>query len=152
VSLNKRGADRAQPATAPAHAYRHRLEIGPEAIDANGHVNNVVYVSWMQEAAIAHSLARGLTDELYEELGGTWVARSHYIEYLRPAFAGETLSIATWIVDFNRSRCQRQYRFLRAADGIELARAETLWVYVSRETGRPLPVHPRVIEKFDAES
>jgi acyl-CoA thioester hydrolase len=149
--MTKRAAERPQSGTAPANAYHHRLEIGPEAIDANGHVNNVVYVRWMQEAAIAHSLARGLTDDLYAELGGTWVARSHFIEYLRPAFAGETLAIATWIVDFSRSRCQRQYRFLREVDGQVLARAETLWVYVSRATGRPLPVHPRVVELFAAE-
>jgi acyl-CoA thioester hydrolase len=148
LAMTKRGGLRPLSKTAPANAYRHLLEVGPEAIDANGHVNNVIYVRWMQEAAIAHSLARGLTDDLYAELGATWVARSHFIEYLRPAFAAETLSIETWITDFSRSRCQRQYRFLRATDGLELARAETLWVYVSRESGRPLPVHPRVIEKF----
>jgi len=128
--------------------YRHRLIIDPEAIDANGHVNNVEYVRWMQEAAVAHSAARGLNDALYTELGSTWVARSHFIEYLRPAFVGEELVVETWIVDFGRSRSQRRYRFLREADGCELARAETLWVYVSRETGKPLPIHQRVIEKF----
>jgi len=129
-------------------AFRHRIEIGPEAIDANGHVNNVEYVRWMQEAAIAHSLARGLSDALYAEIGGTWVARSHFIEYLRPAFAGEALEVETWIADFGRSRSKRRYRFLREADGVELARAETQWVYVSRETGKPMPIHPRVMERF----
>jgi len=129
-------------------AYRHRLVIGPEAIDGNGHVNNVEYVRWMQEAAIAHSLARGLTDALYAELGSTWVARSHFIEYLRPSFAGEILLIETWIADFGRSRSRRQYRFLREADEVELARAETQWVYVSRESGKPLPIHERVVELF----
>jgi len=129
-------------------AYRHRLVIGPEAIDGNGHVNNVEYVRWMQEAAIAHSLARGLSDDLYAELGSTWVARSHFIEYLRPSFAGETLLVETWIADFGRSRSKRQYRFLREADEVELARAETQWVYVSRESGKPLPIHERVLELF----
>jgi len=131
--------------------YRHRLVIGPEAIDGNGHVNNVEYVRWMQQAAIAHSLARGLTDDLYAELGSTWVARSHFIEYLRPAYAGESLLVETWIVDFGRSRSKRKYCFRREADGLELARAETLWVYVSRESGKPLPIHPRVVELFQAE-
>ena len=131
-------------------SYIHRLVIGPEAIDANGHVNNVEYVRWMQEAAIAHSTARGLTEALYAEVGGTWVARSHFIEYLRPAFEGETLLVETWIADFGRSRSRRKYRFVREADGKELAHAETLWVYVSRETGRPLPIHERVVELFQA--
>ena len=128
--------------------YQHRLLIEPESIDSNGHVNNIEYVRWMQEAAIAHSQARGLDDALYAELGATWVARSHFIEYLRPAFAGETLRVDTWIADFGRSRSTRQYRFLREADGLELAKAETLWVYASRESGRPLPIHQRVIDKF----
>ena len=128
--------------------YRHRIVIGPEAIDANGHVNNVEYVRWMQEAAIAHSDHRGLNDALYSELGGTWVARSHFIEYLRPSFAGEALLVETWIADFGRSRSKRQYRFLREADEKELARAETQWVYVSRETGKPVPIHQRIMDKF----
>jgi len=128
--------------------YRHRIVIGPEAIDANHHVNNIEYVRWMQEAAIAHSTARGLNDDLYAELAATWVARSHFIEYLRPAFEGETLLVETWIADFGRSRSQRKYRFLREEDGVELARAETQWVYVSRETGKPVPIHQRVIDKF----
>jgi len=130
--------------------FQHRLSIGPESIDSNGHVNNIEYVRWMQEAALAHSAARGLTDELYAELGATWVARSHFIEYLRPAFAGDGLLIETWIADFARSRSTRKYRFVREADGLELARAETLWVYVSRKTGRPLPIHQRVADLFMA--
>jgi acyl-CoA thioester hydrolase len=128
--------------------FVYELTIGPEAIDANDHVNNVEYVRWMQDAAIAHSQVRGLSDELYAELEATWVARSHFIEYLRPAFAGEVLLVDTWIAEFSRSRSKRKYRFRREADGLELARAETLWVYVSRETGRPLPIHQRVIDKF----
>lgn len=128
--------------------FASRLTIGPESIDGNGHVNNVEYLRWMQDAAIAHSQARGLVDELYAELGATWVARSHFIEYLRPAFAGETLRVDTWIVDFGRSRSKRKYRFLRESDGLELARAETLWAYVSRETGRPRPIHQQVIDRF----
>lgn len=128
--------------------FQHHLLIGPESIDRNGHVNNIEYVRWMQEAALAHSAKRGLVDELYAELGATWVARSHFIEYLRPAFVGESLRVETWIADFGRSRSRRKYRFVREADGLELARAETLWVYVSRETGRPLPIHQRVVDLF----
>ena len=61
--------------------YEYEFEVNASAIDGNGHVNNVEFVRWMQDAAVAHADARGLTAAT-REAGATWVVRSHRIDSL----------------------------------------------------------------------
>jgi len=118
-------------------------------IDANGHVNNIVYVQWMQDIAIAHSDAVGCT-QATTAAGATWVARSHHIEYLRPAYAGDRVNVQTWVVDATRkSSSPRRYRMVRESDGAVLARGETLWVFIDTQSGRPRTIPPEVIRCFE---
>lgn len=124
-----------QPAASTVHIQR--LSVPPSAIDALGHVNNQEYLRWMQEVAIAHSAARGWPMERYLAIGAGWVVRSHFIEYLRPAFAGDAVRVTTWVADVKRRSSTRKYRFTREADAQELVRAETLWVFVDIATGTP---------------
>jgi len=63
--------------------------------------------------------------------------RSHWIEYLRPAFAGDTVTAMTWVADLRRVQSQRHYRFLRQTDQSVLAQGKTEWVFVDAATGRP---------------
>ncbi|MFO7576242.1 MAG: acyl-CoA thioesterase [Pelovirga sp.] len=128
--------------------YSHRLVIPADANDANGHVNNIAYLQWMQDVAILHSNAQGCTEQLYRQLGSSWVVRAHQIEYLRPAFAGEEMDIRTWVCNMQRTRSLRRYQFLRAADGTLLARAQTDWVYVDSGSGRPRKIDPDVCAAF----
>lgn len=125
----------------------HRLDITVEAdaIDANGHVNNVEYLRWMQRAAISHSAEAGCTAATTAG-GFSWVARSHHIEYLRPAFAGEHLALFTWVATMRRSSSLRQYRVVR--DSVLIARGETVWVFVDAATGKPRPIPPEVSRGF----
>jgi acyl-CoA thioester hydrolase len=128
--------------------YEHSIEVGASAIDANGHVNNVEFVRWMQEAAIAHADERGCTAATIAA-GATWVVRSHQIEYLRPAFAGERITVLTWVADFRRAFSLRKYKFVRPADGAVLARGETNWVFVDATTGRPKSVPEAIAAMFE---
>ncbi len=125
----------------------HRVEIvvEPGAMDSNAHVNNVEYVRWMQQAAIAHADAVGCT-RATAEAGASWVVRSHHIEYLRPAFAGEHLTILTWVSTVRRSSSLRKYRVVRGAE--LLARGETVWVFVDATTGKPRPIVAEVRRVF----
>ena len=116
--------------------YRLEIIVPAEAVDRNRHVNNVVYVQWMQDAALQHSAATGCT-RMTEAIGATWVARMHRIEYLSPAFAGDAIAVLTWVADFRRVRSLRRYKFIRAADQKVLAQGETDWVLVDAATGRP---------------
>jgi len=127
--------------------YIHEITTDAGAIDANGHVNNVVYVRWMQEAAIEHFRSLGGIESM-EEAAGTWVARSHRIEYLRPAFLGDRLQVRTWVASVRRVRSTRKYSFARVSDGAILARGETDWVFVDVETGRPRAIPADIRRAF----
>jgi acyl-CoA thioester hydrolase len=126
--------------------YEHELDVPASAIDDNGHVNNVVYVQWMQDVAIAHFESVGGTP-IMRAANTTWVARSHYVEYLRPAIAGDRLTIRTWVENFRRVISMRKYEFTRA-DGAVLARGQTEWVLVDVATGRPKSVPADIVALF----
>ncbi len=119
-----------------------------EQTDGQGHANNVLYVQWMQDAAIAHSSAVGLTPERYAEMGTGWVVRRHVIEYLRPAPLGCAVEVHTWVSSFRGAGSRRCYRFLRADTGEELARAATDWVYLDTARGRPVRIPLEVARRF----
>src|SRR5688572_13039920 len=123
--------------------YCHEFSVPAGAVDANGHVNNVSYVQWMQDVAVAHFEFIGGTDPM-RALDATWVVRSHNIEYLLPAFAGERIEVRTWVADIRRVRSLRRYRFVRISDGELLVRGETEWVFVDAKTGRPLAIPAQV--------
>lgn len=96
--------------------YRCEFTVPSEALDQNGHVNNVQFVQWMQEAAVRHfESVGGVAHTL--AIGSTWVVRSHTIEYFRPAFAEDTIEVQTWVANIRRVRSLRRYRFLRKVDG-----------------------------------
>ena len=74
--------------------FREEFAVPQDAIDANGHVNNVVFVQWMQDVATRHFEQVG-GGELMRKAGAMWVVRSHQIEYSSPAFAGERVQVMT---------------------------------------------------------
>jgi acyl-CoA thioester hydrolase len=127
--------------------YRYEFTVPESALDENGHVNNVQFVQWMQDAAVRH----------YESIGGipltkaleaTWVVRSHNIQYLRPAFVADRIEVRTWVADIRRVRSLRRYRFVRLSDGKLLVKGETDWVFVDAKTGVPLAVPENIIKIF----
>lgn len=119
--------------------FQFDIEVTAQDVDRNGHVNNVVYIQWMQDAAIAHARVSGCT-AASQEAGASWVVRTHHIEYLMPAFAGEKITVITWPANFQRVRSLRKYKFVRASDEAVIARAETDWVFINAKTGRPLSI------------
>jgi acyl-CoA thioester hydrolase len=127
--------------------FSYEFTVPASALDENGHVNNVQYVQWMQDAAVRHYESLGGVP-LTMALGATWVVRSHVIEYLRPAFAGDRLEIQTWVVNIRRVRSLRRYRFSRLSDGKLLVKGETDWVFVDAGTGAPRLVPDEIIHIF----
>ncbi len=123
----------ATPEEVPAGVHEHRRAVVPGDIDELGHVNNVRYLEWMMAAAIEHSEAVGWDGARYAALGNAWVVRSHAIEYLRPAFAGDAVVVRTWVSEMAKVSSRRKYAIAREG-GPVLARAETLWVYINRRT------------------
>lgn len=127
--------------------YSYEFTVPEDALDQNGHVNNVQYVQWMQEAAVRHYESLGGVAPA-QALGATWVVRSHNIEYLRPAFAGDRIEVRTWVVDIRRVRSLRRYRFTRLSDSKLLVKGETDWVFVDAKTGAPRLVPEEITRIF----
>ncbi len=127
--------------------YRHKFTVDRKTIDENGHVNNVVYVQWMQDVAVLHANAVGCTSAT-RDIGAMWVARSHKIEYLSPAFHGDEIEALTWVVNFRKVRSLRRYKFVRIADQTVLAQGETDWVFMDAKKGRPSAIPEEVSGAF----
>jgi acyl-CoA thioester hydrolase len=128
--------------------YQYKLTVSEDAVDINGHVNNIEYIRWMQLAAVLHSDSQGCT-KATTAAGATWVVRTHHIEYMRPAFAREQIIVLTWVSNFRRVQSLRKYRILREEDKAVLVEGETDWVFVDAQTGRLRSIPPEVISSFE---
>lgn len=128
--------------------FQYQHTVRSEEIDGQGHANNVAYVEWMQEAALAHSAAVGWSAEEYRRLGMGWVARRHEIDYLRPAMAGDEIVVETHVPEMRKVSCTRHYRIVRLSDGELLARAKTDWAFVKAATGRPTRIPSEMVRAF----
>ncbi len=126
--------------------YLHTVQAS-EA-DPLGHANNVAYVEWMQQAAMAHSAAVGWPWQRYKDCGRGWVVRRHHIEYRQPAFPGDHVVVETWVATLEKVTSLRRYRIRRPADGKLLARAETKWVFVNFATGQPVRIPAEMTAAF----
>ena len=69
-------------------------------VDDLGHINNIVYLRWVQDAAGAHSEAVGFGLERYQAMGAVWVVRKHEITYFASAMADDAIEIKTWVEGF----------------------------------------------------
>jgi acyl-CoA thioester hydrolase len=127
--------------------YRHEFTVSSEVIDGNGHVNNVAYIQWMQDVAVLHSEESGCT-QAARDAGATWVVRKHAVEYLRPAFEGDPITVMTWVTNFRRSLSLRRYKFIRTSDNTVLSSGETDWVFVDAASGRPRVIPREVKDAF----
>ena len=137
-------------------------------MDTQGHVNNAVYLHYLEQAATEHAAASGWSGERVRTLGGGWVARRHEIDYLRPAMGNDLLQVVTWAVEFRGARAFRDYaiyrldpasgdtrmpadRFLAPDEqlpGEPLVTARTVWVWLDLVTGRPRRIPPEMHAAF----
>jgi acyl-CoA thioester hydrolase len=114
-------------------------------IDELGHVNNAVWVRWLQDVATAHWAAVAAPDHVARYV---WVVVRHEIDYLGNVRAGETVTARTWIPDAPRgARFDRCVEFT-GLDGKVKVRARTTWAIVDRATSRILRVPKEVAEPF----
>ncbi|MWV26575.1 acyl-CoA thioesterase [Aurantiacibacter rhizosphaerae] len=117
----------------------------PQHIDENGHVNNTVWVRWMEELSVAHWQADALPDHVD---AFAWVVTRHEIDYRGNVGEGAQVTGETIIKDGPRgARFDRHYEF-RDADGKMLVRAKSTWAMVDRETARLMRVPPEVAAPF----
>ena len=129
--------------------YEYSHTVQDDEIDGQGHVNNVAYLSWMQSAAVEHSTAQGWPPDRYLEIGAGWVARSHFIEYLQPAFLSEKIVVRTWVSNFRKITSLRRYKIVRPTDDVTLAVAETNWAFIGLKHHVPRRIPQELIGSFE---
>ena len=109
-----------------------------------GHVNNVVYLQWVQEAAEKHWLKKGL--RFRESVA--WVALDHHISYKAPAFEAEILVISTYVKQFSGAKSERHTEIRRKGEEKVLVSAVTNWCLLKMPEGRPMRVPQEIVELF----
>jgi acyl-CoA thioester hydrolase len=118
--------------------FVHRVAALASDVDAYGHVNNSVYLRWLDETAWAHSTALGLAPERCVVMRRGMVVWRSQMHYLAPAFAGDRMEVGTWIVFADgRLRVDRRFQILRIADGRTLLRGLLHYVCADLDSGRP---------------
>lgn len=113
------------------------IQVTSEHIDALGHVNNVVYVRWLEQCAWQHANSLGIQLSDYQELDRAMVVLRHEIDYLSSALPDEHLQLATWVTESDlRLRVRRQFQLVRVQDQMTLLRASTQYACVALSTGK----------------
>ena len=125
-----------------------KIQVKPEDIDSLGHVNNVVYMHWMQDVATAHIEALGLGLKQYQELKHAMVAVEHHVQYRKAAFLDDQLVLRTWLNDLNSLYSFRQYAIYRHKDQSLLFTASTKWACIELATGRPKRMSPTFLQAY----
>ncbi len=134
-----------------SQVYAQAITVAVTDCDRFGHTNNVIYLSWLERVAWAHSESLGMSFGTYERLGCGCVARRHELDYLAPTFAGDLLQLGTWIAENDgRLTMWRHYQIIRVDDRKTVLRGRTQWVCVDLASGRPRRQPPEFVEAYRA--
>ena len=129
-----------------SHIFFLPVKVAAEDIDELNHVNNIVYLRYVQDAAIGHwkTVPQAIASQI------VWVARRHEIDYLKPAFLGEELVVKTWVDSFIGVKSLRHCEVMRGNE--VLVRSVTHWIALDSQTFRPKRITEQIVEQFFAES
>ena len=128
-------------------AFSHSFLVPAEDIDEQGHVNNVAYLRWIQDVAVAHWRHSGTPEHLD---AFTWVTVRHEIDYKKQAFIDDQVTARTWIGEWTHVTCERFTEIFRGED--LLVRARTVWCLVNRDSLKPARIRGELIERFVEEA
>lgn len=129
----------------PKQTFEIAAPVVPADVDELGHVNNTVYLRWVQEVATAHWQAVASAESQADIV---WVVVRHEIDYKVPALPGDEVLLRTWVGKATRVTFERHTQILHALRGQLLAQARTLWCPISTATGKPHRVSPEVRAQF----
>lgn len=124
--------------------FSHSFSVQKSDIDAQNHVNNVAYVHWIQDVAVAHWLAV-TNEEMREKF--TWMLTRHEIDYKRQAFENEPITAETWVGEAKRVSCER-FTEIKREDKL-LVKARSVWCLIDREKSKPTRITAELKELFE---
>ena len=130
--------------------FEHAYIVDEKPEDYLRHVNNLRYLEWFIDTATKHADILGWGMNACQMINLAWIAKSHQIEYISPAYQGDKLLIQTWIDKVTPTRITRRYVCKR--DEQLIAKACTVWVLVDYDTGKPKALPSRIKEKFSQET
>ena len=133
------------PDLSPLDPFDVPIAVQESDIDQLGHVNNVVYVRWVQDAAVAHWRALATPEQ---QAAVAWVVVRHEIDYKHATRLGDGIVARTWVGAASAHTFERHTEILRARDNRLLARARTIWCPVDVRTGRPKDVGDDIRQRF----
>ncbi len=127
--------------------YQHTFSVQSADLDELNHVNNVVYVKWIQEAAAAHwyRIAPAAVKEKWY-----WVVLRHEIDYHLPAFLHDKIFVQTWVHDYAGPKSTRVVHLMRQSDHRLLVDAKTVWCLLSVQGNKPVRIGDEIKSIFDA--
>jgi acyl-CoA thioester hydrolase len=125
--------------------FEMAVQARADHIDELGHVNNAVWVQWIQQVAVAHWEA--MADPAHRN-AYYWVVVRHEIDYLRAAHAGDLITGRTWVGDAPQGARFDRFVEFTGSDGKACVRAKTQWAIIDKALGRPIRVPPEVVAPF----
>lgn len=128
------------------HVFHLPIKVIAQDIDELNHVSNIVYLRYVQDAAIGHW--KTVPQEIASQI--IWVTRRHEIDYLKPAFLGDELVVKTWVDSFVGVKSLRHCEIMRGED--VLARSITHWIALDAQTLRPKRITEEIVSKFFPET
>ena len=130
-----------------AYTGTHRVVV--EEIDEYDHVNNTVYLQWLDRLAWAHSAKLGIPIEHCLAIRRGMAVRHTRVDYLEAARLDDILVLATWIIaSDDRLRCTRRFEILRVADGKRVLEAEIDFFSLNLDTGKPCRFPAEFTERY----
>jgi len=122
-----------------------------DEIDSYGHVNNAVYVTWLDECAWGHSIERGIPPEMCRELDRGMAVWRTQINYLGAALEGDRVEVATWpVYNDKKLRIDRRFQIRRVSDGTTLLRALIHYVCIELTSGKARRMPPEFVKYYVA--
>ncbi|MEP6851028.1 MAG: thioesterase family protein [Acidobacteriota bacterium] len=123
--------------------FSHSFSVLHEEIDEQGHVNNVAYLKWIQDVAVAHWRNTASEEQLAKY---SWITVRHEIDYKKQAFEGEEITATTWVGEWSKVTCERFTEIHRGE--VLLVRSRTVWCMIDRETARPTRIMRDLVRLF----
>lgn len=125
--------------------FKSEITVPKTAIDTLKHVNNVVYLKWIQDVAQQHWIESTDAD-LRNKIA--WVVLNHFIEYKAPAYENDVLILKTWVDNYRGVTSERHTEILRKADQKLVVQAKTVWCMIDKETGKPMRITEKLIQEL----
>lgn len=137
----------AEPPVAP-EIFTQTRRVEWRDVDPWGHVNNAVYLSYLEDCGMQLAVAYDWPWEKMEARQFAIIARQHHIQYTQPAHLDDILVIRTWIASIRRSTGLRFYTIQRESDQQLIAQCHSLYVWVDLSTNRPIRIPDEFLECF----